>query len=103
MVFEAIPALAKIVGGPSCNRVYTAPSIRDRQMGPVAVVSLPTASFHNSVVGSRMTVAFGGVCIARAVIGFDVPDILDHEMAIEVLGGCRLGTRRSWTNSDLFG
>lgn len=55
-------------------------------MCPVAVMSLLTASFHNSVVGSIVTVAFGGVCIARAVIGFDFLDILDHEVPIKVLG-----------------
>lgn len=47
-----------------------------------------------------MTVAFGGVCIFRVMIGFDVPDILDHEMAIEVLGvvGLVRGVRRIQTS-----
>lgn len=85
MVFEPIPIRAKIMLKTSSDICLTR-AVAEGQLLPVSVVGVPTTTSDDGVGRALVIVTGPGVCILGTVVSLDVPDVLNHEVGVEVLG-----------------
>jgi len=85
MALEPIPIGTKIMLKASSDICLTR-AIAEGQLLPVSIVGVPTTALDDGVRRSLVIVTGPGVCVLGTVISLDVPDVLNHEVGVEMFG-----------------